>query len=82
MAIGSEGEIGVTFLTGAEGIHYPWIVDGEQRQLMHGEAKLVYVLGRPDNIYPPDWDFVWAEYKPKKVVIEKPHDELGMGYLD
>jgi hypothetical protein len=60
VAIGSEGEIGKTFITGGKNIHYPWIVDGKQNQLMYGDSKLVYVKGREDNVYPPeghDWEF-------------------------
>lgn len=60
MAIGAQGEIGVEFRTGTTDIHYPWIVDGEQRQLMHGDSVIGFVFGRPDNVYPADWDFVWA----------------------
>ena len=60
MAIGSAPEIGAEFRVGTKNIHYPWIVDGKQNQLMYGDSKLVYVKGRPDNIYPPeghDWEF-------------------------
>jgi hypothetical protein len=85
MAIGSEGEIGVEFRTGSKDIHYPWIVDGVQRQLMHGDSKLCFIAGRPDNIYPADGDFVCVDTgrgEEPRTVIEKPHDALGMGYLD
>jgi hypothetical protein len=60
VAIGSAPEIGAEFRTGTKDIHYPWIVDGKQNQLMYGDSKLVYVKGRPENIYPPeghDWEF-------------------------
>lgn len=60
MAIGSDGEIGVEFRTGVDDIHYPWIVNGERRQLMYGDSVIGFVSGRPDNVYPPDWDFVWC----------------------
>jgi len=60
VAIGSEGEIGVKFLTGTENINYPWIVDGVQHQLMHGDSKVIYICGRPDNVY---CRFVWQCHK-------------------
>lgn len=57
MAIGSEGEIGVEFRTGSKNIHYPWIVDGVRHQLMHGDSKVVYICGRPGNLYPRlEWE--------------------------
>jgi len=57
VAIGSEGEIGKQFNTGVKDIHYPWVVDGIQYQLMQGDAKVVYICGRPDNVYPR---FEWS----------------------
>ena len=60
MAIGSEGEIGKTFITGGKDIHYPWIIDGVQHQLMLGDSKLVYVKGRPENIYPAGDEWEWS----------------------
>jgi len=60
MALGSAPEIGKNFVLGAKDISYPWIIDGKQHQLMHGEAKIGYIAGRPDNVYPPEdhkWEF-------------------------
>jgi len=58
VAIGSAPEIGKEFLTGGK-VHYPWIIDGVQHQLMLGDSKVVYVKGRPDNIYPAgdEWEY-------------------------
>lgn len=60
MAIGSEGEIGVEFRTGSENIHYPWIIDGVHHHLMYGDSKIIYVKGRPDNIYPAGDEWEWS----------------------
>lgn len=51
MAIGSAPEIGTEFRTGTKDINYPWVVDGVQHQLMHGDSKVIYICGRPDNVY-------------------------------
>jgi len=60
MAIGSAPEIGTEFRTGTKDINYPWIVDGVQHQLMLGDSKLVYVKGRPENIYPAGDEWEWS----------------------
>lgn len=50
MAIGSAPEIGKEFITGGK-VYYPWIIDGVQHQLMYGDSKVIYICGRPDNVY-------------------------------
>jgi hypothetical protein len=57
VAIGSAPEIGTEFRTGTDNITYPWVVNGVRHQLMYGDSKVVYICGRPDNLYPQlEWE--------------------------
>jgi len=41
----------VSEVNGADKAHYPWVVDGVQHQLMWGDSEIIYICGRPGNIY-------------------------------
>jgi len=73
VAIGSEGEIGVEFRTGTKDINYPWVVNGVRHQLMHGDSKVVYICGRPSNLYSR---FEWECHRGCCVSKPDPNDEI------
>jgi hypothetical protein len=65
MAIGSTPEIGKRFNTGTSNIHYPWVINGELWPLMHGEARIVYIPDREENILPAHSQWEWASIRMK-----------------